>query len=215
MENNFIHNFCESRLTNNEPPELYNSYTSLFITICPLLLGFPKNNIFYNIACMLAFNGIASFYYHYTLSWIGKQGDEISMILANYYGIWGLLRMYYIHDKKALNWYNGWNTIFMLIFLIFNTISAYDYLFPILFTLYVCITLKLIDIVSNKYNYTYKNYMIISSIGANCWIISEIWCNEYTKYGHVVWHFLFPLGFYKLVLKYDDEFRTLRYNTSF
>ena len=53
------------------------------------------------------------------------------------------------------------------------------------------------------------------SIGANCWIISEIWCNEYTKYGPVVWHFLFPLGFYKLVLKYNVEFRTLRYNTSF
>ena len=215
MENSFIHNFCESRLTNNQPPEIYNSYTSLFITLFPLVLGFPKNNIFYNVACMLAFNGVASFYYHYNLNWIGKQADEISMILANYYGIWGLLKMFYIQNKHILNWYNGWNTIFMIIFVIFNTISKYDFLFPTLFTGYITLTLYLIHKVSKKYNYEYSNNLIISSIGAGCWIISEVWCNEYTKYGHVIWHFLFPLGFYHLVLTFDNEFRALKYNTSF
>ena len=215
MENSFIHNFCESRLTNNQPPEIYNSYTSLFITLFPLVLGFPKNNIFYNVACMLAFNGVASFYYHYNLNWIGKQADEISMILANYYGIWGLLKMFYIQNKHILNWYNGWNTIFMIIFVIFNTISKYDFLFPTLFTSYITLTLYLIHKVSKKYNYEYANNLIISSIGAGCWIISEVWCNEYTKYGHVIWHFLFPLGFYHLVLTFDNEFRALKYNTSF
>lgn len=67
MNNNFEHNFCESRLNNNVPPEIYNSYTSLAITFIPLIMGFPKSNTFYNVACMLAFNGCASFYYHYTL----------------------------------------------------------------------------------------------------------------------------------------------------
>ncbi len=215
MENNFIHNFCESRLTNNQPPEIYNSYTSLSITLFPLLLGFPKNTIFYNVACMLAFNGVASFYYHYRLDWIGKQADEISMILANYYGIWGLLKMYYINSKPLLNWYNGWNTMFMISFLTSNTISSNDILFPLLFSLYMGVTLFLIDNVSNKYGYPYKYHIIVSGIGAKCWIISEIWCNEYTKYGHVIWHLLFPLGFYSLVLQFDREFRTLKYNHSF
>ena len=117
MENKFIHNFCESRLQNNLPPEIYNSYTSLIISVFPFILSFPKSNIFYNIACMLAFNGFASFYYHYNLNWYGKQADEISMILSNYYGIWGLLKMYYMKNRSTINWYNGWNSIFMIVFL--------------------------------------------------------------------------------------------------
>ena len=50
MEDEIVHNFCESRLNNNEPPEYFNSFTSLFITIIPLILGFPRSNIFYNVA---------------------------------------------------------------------------------------------------------------------------------------------------------------------
>ena len=46
-EQSIVHNFCESRLNNYNPPEIYNSYTSLFITIIPFIMGFPKNIIFY------------------------------------------------------------------------------------------------------------------------------------------------------------------------
>ena len=209
--NEFIHNFCESRLTNNQPPEMYNSYTSLIITFFPLIMGFPKNNIFYNVACMLAFNGVASFYYHYTLSWIGKQADEISMILATYYGMWGLLKMYYINsDRKMLNWYNGWNTISMISFLVFNTVSHYDYLFPYLFSIYILTTILMIRTVALKYNLVYKPYLLTSGVGAEAWIVSEIYCTEFTKYGHVIWHLLFPLGFYSLVLAYDNHLKNMR-----
>ena len=210
MENKFIHNFCESRLQNNLPPELYNSYTSLVISIFPFILGFPKSNIFYNIACMLAFNGFASFYYHYELNWYGKQADEISMILSNYYGVWGLLKMYFINNRNMINWYNGWNSIFMILFLIFNTVSKNDFLFPIAFAIYLCFTIYLIRKVANKYNYNYKKYLLISSVGGISWIISEIHCTSFTKYGHVVWHFLFPLGFYQLVLNYDKYYIQLK-----
>jgi hypothetical protein len=212
MEENFTHNFCESRLTNNAPPEIFNSYTSLFITIIPLLMGFPKNIIFYNVACMLAFNGIASFYYHYTLSWLGKQTDEVSMILATYFGIWGLLKMYYNKNITKLNWYNGWNGMFMIMFITMNTIIKNDYLFPPLFTCYIGIVLFLIHTVSLQHNISYQKYLLLSFIGAKCWIISEIYCTEYTKYGHVVWHLLFPLGFYKLILVYDDILYIYDYN---
>ena len=204
MNNNFEHNFCESRLNNNLPPEIYNSYTSLAITFIPLIMGFPKSNTFYNVACMLAFNGCASFYYHYTLSWIGKQADEVSMILASYFGIWGLLEMYYTNNQTLSNWYNGWNSMFMIIFIVMNTLVKYDVLFPYLFSMYIGVVLYLIDIVSKKYNKIYKPYLMISFTGASCWILSEIHCTEYTKYGHVVWHVLFPLGFYKLIMRFDD-----------
>lgn len=203
-EQSIVHNFCESRLNNYNPPEIYNSYTSLFITIIPFIMGFPKNIIFYNFATMLVFNGFASFYYHYTLSWTGKQADEISMILATYYGIWGLLKMYYFNDDiDKIKWYNGWNGLFRILFVIINTISRNDFWFPFIFGIYVCIALFLIHEVSKKYNIPYKKYIIISFIGFKCWIISEIYCNEYTKYGHVMWHLLFPLGFYRLLLNYD------------
>ena len=204
MNNNFEHNFCESRLNNNVPPEIYNSYTSLAITFIPLIMGFPKSNTFYNVACMLAFNGCASFYYHYTLSWIGKQADEVSMILASYFGIWGLLEMYYAGNQTLSNWYNGWNSMFMIIFIVINTLVKYDVLFPYLFSMYIGVVLYLIDIVSKKYNKIYRPYLMISFTGASCWILSEIHCTEYTKYGHVVWHVLFPLGFYKLIMRFDD-----------
>ena len=46
MTSNIVHNFCESRLTNYHPPEIYNAYTSLFITVIPFMLGFPKTTLF-------------------------------------------------------------------------------------------------------------------------------------------------------------------------
>ena len=210
MNNRVVHNFCESRLNNNNPPELYNSYTSLFITITPLILGLPKNIIFFNISCLLMFNGLASFYYHYELNWIGKQADEMSMILSTYFGIYGLLLILY-KKKRNRKILLGINNIYMILFLIFNTIIEFDIYFPFIFSIYIFFVLFLIYNISNKYsnnelndNYvSYQKELLISFIGAFCWIISELYCNEYTKYGHIIWHLLFPLGFYKLILKYD------------
>lgn len=210
MVNEFIHNFCESRLANNTPPEIYNSITSLAITSFPFIFGFPRDSIFYNVATMLAFNGFASCYYHYNLNWIGKQADDMSMILANYYGIWGFLNMLFNNQPRLINRYNGLNTAFMIFFLIVNAVPNYDYYFPYIFTVYTFIYLSLIHGVAVKFNYTYKNHLVISFVGANCWIISEVYCTEYTKYGHVVCHLLFPFGFYKLILEYDNHLKDLK-----
>ena len=53
---------------------------------------------------------------------------------------------------------------------------------------------------------------MISLFGALSWIISELFCNKYTKYGHVIWHFLFPLGYYRLLLKFDQIYQRLDNN---
>ena len=53
----------------------------------------------------------------------------------------------------------------MIIFVIFNTISKYDFLFQ-LCCKHIALTLYLIHKVSKKYNYEYANNLIISSIGA-------------------------------------------------
>ena len=47
------------------------------------------------------------------------------------------------------------------------------------------------------------SYLLYSLVGAICWITSEHYCIEETKYGHVLWHMLFPYGFYRLILDFD------------
>ena len=200
----FEHNFCESRLQNNQPPELFNAYTSLAITTYPFIMGFPKHLPFINVAYALTINGFASFYYHYYLDWVGKQADEISMIFANYYGLNGLIILTNQKNIKNKRLFQFLNIFYMYLFLITNTIIKYDKFFPYLFGIYLMPTLYLIRKVANKNNEYYIRYLIISFVGALCWIISEIHCTKNTQYGHVVWHFLFPLGFYKIVLNYDQ-----------
>lgn len=198
----FQHNFCESRLQNNKGPELWNAWTSLIISVVPFVYGFPKYPLLYNVACMLSVNGVASFHYHYNLTWLGKQSDEISMILANYFGIWGLINMYYKKSERRNN-LNRYNTSFMYLFLVSNTLIEYDPLFPTIFGIYVSSTLVMIYKVAKKYKIHYTTNLIISFTGAASWIVSEHYCNVYTKYGHPLWHLLFPLGFYRLILDYD------------
>lgn len=205
----FSHNFCESRLQFNRAPEKWNAWTSLIISLVPFVYGFPKYPLLYNVACMLSVNGLASFHYHYYLTWMGKQGDEISMILANYFGMWGLINMYYKKSERRNN-LNRYNTAFMYLFLVSNTIIQHDSLFPSIFGIYVGGTLVMIYRVAQMHNIPYKKNLAVSFVGASCWIVSEHYCNEYTKFGHPLWHLLFPLGFYKLILDYDKikEYRS-------
>ena len=200
----FNHNFCESKLQNYQGPEIWNAYTSLIISIVPFIYGFPKYPLLYNVACMLSANGFASFHYHYYLNWFGKQGDEISMILANYFGLWGLINMHYKKSVKRNN-LNRFNTAFMYIFLVSNTLINNDYLFPSIFGIYVGGSLIMIYRVGKMHNIKIVKNLCISFIGASGWIISEHFCNHYTKYGHPLWHLLFPLGFYKLILDFDKS----------
>ena len=199
----FHHNFCESKLQNYEAPEILNAYSSFFITLIPLYMGIPKNMYFKNVSYMLICNGFFSFYYHYTLSWLGKHLDEVTMILANYFGICGLLELY---DYDYQNKINTLNTIFVPIFIASNTIPQLDYLFSLFFTFYIVPTVYIIYDVAKIYNYkkTVLSYLTYSLLGAISWIVSELYCNEYSKYGHVLWHIFFPFGFYKILKIYDS-----------
>lgn len=198
----FNHNFCESKLNDNTPPEIWNTVTSFVISVVPFMYGFPKYPLLYNVACMLAFNGFASAYYHYSLTWFGKQADEVSMILANYFGIWALINMYYQRSSRRNN-LNRYNTLFMYVFLISNTLVKYDILFPSVYGVYVGGSLLMIIKVSQKYDVPCVKNLLISTTGAIGWIISEHFCNEITMFGHVIWHLLFPFGFYRLILDFD------------
>ncbi len=49
--------------------------------------------------------------------------------------------------------------------------------------------------------------IFISLLGGIFWIISELNCNEVTQYGHVLWHILFPLGLYRIILSVDKSIK--------
>jgi len=63
------------------------------LTLIPLFLGLPKSMYFFyggNFTTIL--NGFLQvFYYHFFLNFLGKQADEISMILISYFSIMGLI----------------------------------------------------------------------------------------------------------------------------
>ena len=184
----FKHNFCESKLQNNEPPEKWNAYTSFIISVVPFIYRFPNNPLFYNVACMLSVNGIASYHYHYYLTWIGKQGDEISMILANYFGMWGLINMYYKNSEKQ-NLLNRYNTAFMYLFLLGNTLIQYDPLFPSIFG--ILLSLVMIYKVANMYHIPYRNLFIsfVMLVG----LFQNIFVITYQRSSNM--HLLFPFDF--------------------
>lgn len=204
----FEHNFCESRLQSNNPPELLNAYSSLVISLVPFIFGIPKYQKFTNVAYCFILNGFASFHYHYYLTWSGKQGDEITMILANYFGLCGLIKMNYKKEENRKLFY-CLNMCYMYVFFIINTFVKYDQLFPHLFTIYLIPTIYFVRSVANKYKLSYIYYLLCSTFGAACWIFSESICNHYTKYGHILWHCLFPLGFYQLLLKFDNLYQKI------
>lgn len=203
MNNEVIHNFCESRLKHDHPPEIFNAYTSFFITLTPLLLGLPTQNYFYKTSICLILNGFASFFYHYQLTFFGKQADEITMILSAYYFCEGLL--YHIYQKKPINLkYNLiFNQLYCVLFIILNTEIYFDFLFPYVFCVYIFYLLLNIFKISKIHNTSIIPNLGISLFGAIFWNISEFYCNNITQYGHILWHLLFPLGFYRIMLDFD------------
>jgi len=204
MNNEVIHTFCESRMQNENPPEYFNAFSSFFMTLIPLFLGLPKSMYFFYGGCILIFNGFASFYYHYYLNFLGKQADEISMILINYYALMGLIHMIHKDSISKIKKYNLYNTFFSMCFIIFNTDIYFDFLFPYFFGIYVLFLLRCLYQIHQKYKIPMLTNLGLSVLGASSWLISELYCNQYTQYGHILWHLFFPLGFYRIILDCDE-----------
>ena len=106
MSLTFSHNFCESRLNDNNPPELLNAISSFVICLIPFMFEFPVNYLVLSIRGLLIINGFASFIYHYYLNWLGKQLDEVSMILITMLFCKLTLETYY---KDRLKYYYYFN----------------------------------------------------------------------------------------------------------
>jgi len=206
MSLTFSHNFCESRLNDNNPPELLNAISSFVICLIPFIFEFPVNYLVLSIRGLLIINGFSSFIYHYYLNWLGKQLDEVSMILITMLFCKLTLETYYKDRLKYYYYFNWVNILYCIIFISINTIPSYDIYFPFAFGIYVKYVSVFFILTMMKFNVKYKYWLIpilISLTGALFWFISELFCNKITKFGHVIWHMLFPLGFYKILLTLD------------
>jgi len=199
MVNNFKHNFCESRIFIDQP-EIINSISSIFISILPFFYTFPKNNSLKRVLYLLIFNGFASCYYHYNLSWYGKHLDELSMIYPLYIGT------NYIYDllEPKYKFIYTINDIYIVNIIAINTLPQYDYLFPFLFCFAVLNLLVSVYLLKQKYGNLNVKSLKLSFIGFCFWILSEVFCNRYFYFGHAIWHVLFPLGFIKFIKKLDS-----------
>jgi len=150
------HGFCESVGQTLPYPEIYNSYSSLFISLVGLVglfISLEYKRI-YNIKIIygiLVVNGIGSFYYHYTQQMGWAVVDELSMMISIILGAHTLYLMIvnsknlpilygvkktYIHNHY---FYKGLLTLISSFYLIFSyTLSIFSdtrYLFPVLFAI--------------------------------------------------------------------------------
>lgn len=195
---NFSHNFCESKIFIG--PEIFNSISSIFITIIPFFFTFPRNLSLRRVIYILMLNGIFSSYYHYNLTWFGKQLDELTMIFALYIGTLEIFNLLNYPEKK--NYYIF--DIYSILMIAINTLPAYNHLFPVLFFFAVINLLYYIYELKSILPVLDINPLKCSFYGSICWIISEIFCNRFFYFGHSLWHIMFPLGFIKFINNLDD-----------
>lgn len=195
---NFSHNFCESRIFVNKP-EIFNSVSSLFIVIVPFFFQFPRNMSLKRVIFILMLNGLASSYYHYHLSWFGKQLDEITMIFALYIGTNEIKNVICVKNKRLYYAYD----FYIITMICINTIPSLNHAFPIMYFLGINYLLYNIYCVTKLIPSINAGCLKFSFIGFICWVLSEIFCNKYLFYGHALWHFLFPLGFINFIENLD------------
>lgn len=184
--------WCEFQYTqSNYIVEFWNSITSLFITlvgIYGLTKSAKKAKMFYSL---LVFIGLASAYFHATLSFAGQLLDELGitamMLIANY--------TVYIDDKVGL-WLI---TIFGIIqILVQFTYSEYNrfvlFLYAILFVNKFWLALKSNDKMTRWYSHITVGLFFMSVI---CWICDFYICGRDTLFNfHGIWHILITLTSY-------------------
>ena len=109
------------------------SYIFCYIS-CSFCVWIPIYPLLYNVACMLAFMGNPVLTIIIVVNMVWKT--ILHYDFSYYFGIWALINMYYQRSSRRNN-LNRYNTLFMYVFLISNTLVKYDILFPSVYGVYV------------------------------------------------------------------------------
>mgnify|MGYP001215527089 CR=1 FL=1 len=196
-----VSTFCEKRLYGN--PEYLSSFSSLFISLFPiysLKYSVIQSRIIINILLLLIITGITSFGYHWTGWYIFKHLDEIPMIISIWLGL--------LFSQKNISTYIFINT-YMVSLLALNTYQPFQNLFPIFFAIPFSM---LIPITLNKRHElsgsTYKTKLlgiILISLSAFIWIVSEVFCCAKLIWAHSLWHLGIAIGINNLLISAEYE----------
>ena len=235
------HGFCESIGQKLPYPEIFNFYSSFYISFIGLL-GMILN--YYNgyrfrvtslIYGMFFINGFGAAGYHYTQQKGWSVIDELSMMIAINLGLlylYGLLikqNKKYFELNKIYGILNILLTCYISIYLILGfTFSIFDetrYLFPLIF-MFSCLSLIPGLIImfkftkdSNYYN-DYRRVLIIglitSILSGFLWVITENLCPLYPilkyTYSHSIWHIGMSYGMF-MIMQFVIYY-TLHYKTN-
>jgi alkaline ceramidase len=182
-EFNFVHS--------NIIAEFWNSYTSLFISICGIVGSFyyPDIKLLYYSLIPI---GITSFYFHATLSLLGQLLDEFSIIISI------ILSLHFInlHIYKFCNYYflcfvNILQCVLMFTYPIYNRL---------IFFMYAFYFWKFLRQIKSKMCHHHKYYIFVPEllfcISVFSWIIDYFICIKIINF-HAIWHILIGMtGYY-------------------
>ena len=155
--------------------EYYNTLSSFFYVVIGYIF---INSRVSRLAKSVMAIGIGSMFLHGTLRFYGQWLDEMSMIVACFFGLHEISPR-----KKPLRY---------LPFVLLIYIHCYKY-FIIFLVIFSCINIYLIVHSLNKkwQNLNIFLYAVLFILGTGCWFIDQLFC-EYVQhlYLHAWWHVL-------------------------
>ena len=207
--NEIIVNFCERKLYPDRP-EYINAISALYITGIGYynLRKIAKKSVSLSlIHWCICINGIGSFYYHWTAWYLFRLIDEFTMIIPLWIGIVKIM-----HDLNYSTYWLGIISIYNILLLVFDVFPWFKY-FAILFLIEMLLIIPLYNgvyiqytqsqnIIIRKFAYFKNNGfkgIVICSISGITWGIAELNCNEYSVFGHAIWHIGMSTGLCNII----------------
>lgn len=210
--NHVLTKFCERKLYPGRP-EYINSFSALYIVAIGItnLRRYCERSKSISLIywCMIC-NGICSFAFHWTGWYIFRLFDEFSMIIPLWLGIYKVL-----YDLEYPQYVLGLHTVYNISILVFGVFPWFEDFFPIAFAAeLVCVIPLYYQVLRGNNVIISRNYLInnkggagiiICSVSAATWVITEKYCNKYLIFGHSVWHIGMSAGMCHIINFFYDK----------
>jgi dihydroceramidase len=186
-EDSSVH-FCESKYTHVYwIAEYYNTISCFFYLLAGCVLWKYQNKKLFGISIILV--GLGSIMLHMTMRCYGQWFDEISMLITTFLGMkkMKIISNYFLAPVILLYYYlHEYFSYFLIIFL-----GSQIYI------MYKSVNLFIKRRENIKKKTLLASYICFFIIGTSCWLVDQIYCEEFREYNlHAWWHFFTALGAY-------------------